>query len=806
MPENIFIKCNLHKSLVFPVVFMVLCSDYDKWSYSILRNIQVLKSEIVTLKIPICRAAPSGPIAAGLVHDFRMPKKPAFRIYPYGLQILDHDSENFKAHLLVCVPSRSDEASQSYRRKTEHRNLEVEMSEKELTRSVASGIAKLDRLNYVQWAIDVRLLLEEKGIWDFAEGKEIEPLPTATASEKAKFVKNKAKSRAIILQSLVSRLQPAAMKCPSAKDVWTHLRKLFEPSSIAREASLVELFYGIRRGNDEELDAFMFGGKSGQSCKPSGDSLSEATRAYIKSITWYKCGATGHFARDCAEPDGEDDQATSSRQSGVCYTCGKQGHISRNCPDASVSRGRSSNCYRVQGRRGGRGKQPEAMSAWMADASGSKVRVEANCAYINRSNEWYLDTCASSHMCGDRSAFSGFQVVEPDPFLTTTGVSCITGYGTVTLMFELNERMNEIQLKNVCYVENLSKNLISIGKIDDAGCEVQISLVMCKRTNQPQELDLHNDRTQGQAVSKPVGPRKVSRVEMIREREKSLRPISQKHKIKCLRSQSEDRGNLARSDSLEECSNELQQLKIENRGEELAISNELLRDLGNSLHWPGVECDQVPSCALDVEGLAGEVCRGVMSDVQNLLAGNDAWGALWAEFAMGLCFTWNRSPYLGRACEIPWILLKERPVPERDLYHPVCLVREKPAFRIYPYGLQILDHDSGNDHRIPRRIFWCVSCLDPTKHRRVIEGKPNIEIWSPRAVFGPGHDLGVYTLDPNWSLVPHCLHNKLEEFEEQRELRQETVKESWKIFLISAENHRDRPKTEEDENLIKVEK
>uniref|UniRef100_T1IKL5 CCHC-type domain-containing protein n=1 Tax=Strigamia maritima TaxID=126957 RepID=T1IKL5_STRMM len=89
----------------------------------------------------------------------------------------------------------------------------------------------------------------------------------------------------------------------------------------------------------------MFGGISGQSCKPSADFLSEATRAYLKSITCYKCRATGHFARDCAKPDGEDDQATSSRQSGVCYTCGKQGHISRNCPDASVSRRRSSNRY-----------------------------------------------------------------------------------------------------------------------------------------------------------------------------------------------------------------------------------------------------------------------------------------------------------------------------------------------------------------------------------------------------------------------------------------------------------------------------
>uniref|UniRef100_T1IH71 Integrase catalytic domain-containing protein n=1 Tax=Strigamia maritima TaxID=126957 RepID=T1IH71_STRMM len=364
-------------------------------------------------------------------------------------------------------------------------------------------------------------------------------------------------------------------------------------------------------------------------------------------------------------------------------------------------------------------------------------------------------------------------------------------------MFELNGRMNEVELKDVCYVENLSKNLISIGKIDDAGCEVRISPVTCKRAKQPRKLNEHNDHTQGQGVNKPVGPRKASKVEMTRflntkrrvctdetqknvndfqlgERKKSLRPISNKHKIKCLRSRPKDRDDLAHSESLVECSKKLQLLKIENRRGESPIPNKrvsdivpnlmaqnlganvpipfkpcevlhlslwgpsprdslglaryilcivdgfakyswfyplkslrsvsgcveefvrkakrmhksqvsrvtldasfnlVLRDLGNSLRWLGVECDQIPSCALNAGSLAGEVCRDIMSQVQNLLAGNDAWDALWAEFAMGLCYTRNMSPYLGNAGEIPWILLKERPVPERDLHHPGDIVQ-----------------------------------------------------------------------------------------------------------------------------------
>uniref|UniRef100_T1J7F7 Uncharacterized protein n=1 Tax=Strigamia maritima TaxID=126957 RepID=T1J7F7_STRMM len=133
----------------------------------------------------------------------------------------------------------------------------AKMSEKDITKSAASGIPKLDRTNYVQWCVDVQLLLEEKGIWSFAVGKQEEPPATASAQEKQKFAEDKAKARAIILQRLVPCLQLAAMKCEDTQAVWLHLKKLFEPSSIAREASLVETFYGIRRLENEELDTFI---------------------------------------------------------------------------------------------------------------------------------------------------------------------------------------------------------------------------------------------------------------------------------------------------------------------------------------------------------------------------------------------------------------------------------------------------------------------------------------------------------------------------------------------------------------------
>ena len=87
------------------------------------------------------------------------------------------------------------------------------------------------------------------------------------------------------------------------------------------------------------------------------------------------------------------------------------------------------------------------------------------------SGEWILDSGCSFHMCPNMDFFKTFEQVDGGKVLLGNNLACkVAGIGTINIMiFDGIER----DLKQVRYVPELKKNLISLGVMDQAGCSIK---------------------------------------------------------------------------------------------------------------------------------------------------------------------------------------------------------------------------------------------------------------------------------------------------------------------------------------------
>ncbi|XP_031106181.1 uncharacterized protein LOC116010816 [Ipomoea triloba] len=77
----------------------------------------------------------------------------------------------------------------------------------------------------------------------------------------------------------------------------------------------------------------------------------------------------------------------------------------------------------------------------------------------SNSPEWFTDTCATRHLCCNREMFSTFETVEGEKvWIGNFAQSDVEGLGKVVLKMTFGK---ELTLKNVLYVPELRKNLVS---------------------------------------------------------------------------------------------------------------------------------------------------------------------------------------------------------------------------------------------------------------------------------------------------------------------------------------------------------
>jgi hypothetical protein len=131
----------------------------------------------------------------------------------------------------------------------------------------------------------------------------------------------------------------------------------------------------------------------------------------------------------------------------ICYVCGTAGHTARRCRD-----------------RKGKGPAPkQRKEAHVVLGPSSSEGYVPQAFMASPSNDWWIDSGATIHICADRSAFSSFQGAASGPVLMGNGVpAAIRGIGQVCLKMTSGKT---IILKDVLFVPTINRNLISVSQL-----------------------------------------------------------------------------------------------------------------------------------------------------------------------------------------------------------------------------------------------------------------------------------------------------------------------------------------------------
>jgi hypothetical protein len=368
----------------------------------------------------------------------------------------------------------------------------------------------------------MKVLLIDRGCWEFITG-ETEAVPDdAPASEKSSFKRRKARAYTTIYQGVERQFQSLIADTTDGKVAWDTLKKNFEPTSRARLAGLVDEFYELKFNPvDETIGIFCKRIREKQALieeagfkipdilvcfqlirklPPEYDNIvqilyrledknftitnietqliSESGRIHQKKkdegVDIISDAYISNHSRE-KKPTGSGavlDRKERSFQRVKCDYCKKLGHSSNKCykrlnhkfPERTLMQNGKYNVFYSEVCRKPKNTCFEALQT-------SEVRPNVKFSNLH---EWLIDSAATSHFCNERSWFENFRSLSCSKVLTgdKNSESEVRGIGDITFYIKDVKGFVELKMINVLFAPNMRRNLIGGANIDMAGFKV----------------------------------------------------------------------------------------------------------------------------------------------------------------------------------------------------------------------------------------------------------------------------------------------------------------------------------------------
>ncbi|GBN77035.1 Retrovirus-related Pol polyprotein from transposon TNT 1-94 [Araneus ventricosus] len=375
---------------------------------------------------------------------------------------------------------------------------------------------KLDGSNYTSWKEDMKVVLMDRGCWSFIIGED-KPCPEqATEKEKFEYDWRKQRCYTTIYQGIEREFLPLIRHTTDGKEAWNILKTNFEPNSKARLAVLIDEFFELKFNPEEETigifckrvdekktqvkeacfeipellialqlirrlpaeydhlvqTLYRLKDEEFNHREVEKQLVNEAGRIQLKqkdlnldyTENAYTVGSFRLQETRKKSSEGSGAVLDPSRNPGqyrkICYPkgmwpfcdfCSRKGH------DASK-------CYKKRNK--------EKKQAFVSETS--FCRTNQAFGVSTDYDQFLIDTAATSHFCYERDWFKNFkELTTTKALLADKKSTCeVKGISDIDFIVKDIKGNVKITLKDVFYIPNMRRNLISGARMDIAGHKI----------------------------------------------------------------------------------------------------------------------------------------------------------------------------------------------------------------------------------------------------------------------------------------------------------------------------------------------